>query len=294
MSLAELASERQNARPLQGMHSEAFPATYIHGDFIYRRFKVNRKNSWLLRRKVKPFEDQLGYDEFISPREVIHNIRLGGEVTFVMPIKGRDVGKEIGVATREMREGVLVTGVVVVNKDYRKKDIGTHLAEDAVLRLKPIAVTGRTRRWEVYRIYESLEYQGERIIPVISPVDTDGRLPEEAQRQLVVVLAPEERRQLDLEKGLYEHGTYPKIRDLKVLAPPRNNPEAVRIFDFLEKQGISDRGTRYFGPTDQQVLNPASAAYNPKEVVILSISAIDRLIAALSRITFTPPAFKKV
>lgn len=293
MSLAELVSERQNARPLQGVHSERFPATHIHGDFIYNRFRVNYKNRWLLMRKAIPFEEQLGYDAFRSPDEVRHNIRRGGEVIFVMPARGKDMGKEIAVATREMRQGILVTGVVVVNEQYRRKGIATHLAEDAVLRHKPIAVTGRTRRWEVYRIYESLEYQGERLIPVISPVDTGGRLLEEAQRQLVVVLAPEERKKLDLEKGLYEHGTYPKIKDLRVLAPPRNNPVAVRIFDFLEKQDISDRGTRYFGPTDQQFLNPASAAYNPKEVVILSISPIDRLIAVLSRITFTPPAFKK-
>lgn len=297
MSLAEIISEGQNARPLQRGHSERFPATYIHGEFVYRRFKVSRRNSYLLRLKAKPFEDQLGYDVFRSPDEVRHNIREGGEVTFVMPARGRAAGKEIAVATREMRQGVLVTGVVVVNEQYRKTGIATYLAEDAVLRHKPIAVTGRTRRWEVQRTYESLEYQGNRVIPVISPVDTGGRLLEEAQRQLVIVLTPKEREGLDLETGLYPEGTYPRIIDLKSFPLPRNNPEGARIVDVLKEMGIdpkNGRGFRYYGETDQNVLNSASAAYHPTEVVILpNQSALDRLIAVLSGIVFIPPAFKR-
>lgn len=297
MSLAELASERQNARPLQGVYSERFPATHIHGDFIYRRFRVNRRNSYLLRLKAKPFEDQLGYDAFRSPDEVRHNIREGGEVTFVMPARGKDMGKEIAIATREMRGGILVTGVVVVNEQYQKKGIATHLAEDAVLRHKPIVITGRTRRWEVQRTYESLEYQGERLIPVISPVDTGGTLPEEAQRQLVIVLTPKEREKLDLGTGLYPEGTYPRIIDLRNFPLPRNNPEGARIVNVLREMGIdpkNGRGFRYFGETDQDVLGLASAVYHPARVVILSNqSVLDRLIAVLSGIVLVPPAFKK-
>lgn len=296
MSVPESAIRREDLGFSQRTRFEEFPASHIHGGFVYRRFKVNIRNNYLLRLKAKPFEDQLGYDVFRSPDEVRHNIRKGGEVTFVMPARGRAAGEEIAVATREMRQGVLVTGVVVVNEQYRKTGIATHLAEDAVLRHKPIAVTGRTRRWEVQRTYESLEYQGNRVIPVISPVDTGGRLLEEAQRQLVIVLTPKEREGLDLETGLYPEGTYPRIIDLKSFPLPRNNPEGARIVNVLKEMGIdpkNGRGFRYYGETDQDVLNSASATYNPKEVVILPTPLIDRLIAALSGIVFIPPVFKR-
>lgn len=297
---SELAIEGQNRGFSQRVRSEAFPANHIHGDFIYRRIRVNRRNSLLVRLKAIPFENQMGYDALRTPNEVRHNIREGGEVTFVMPARGKDMGKEIAIATREMRRGVLVTGVVVVNEDYRRKGIATHLAEDAVLRLKPVAVTGRTRDWRVYRTYERLEYQGERVLPIIAPIDTDRRLPEEARRRLVVVLTSEERKKLNLERGLYPEGTYPRLIDKKKFPIPRNDPAGFRIYSILKEMGIDPsnpedrgRGTRYDALTEQEVVDSASAKYNPKEVVILPTPFIDRLIAALSGIVFIPPSFKR-
>lgn len=295
---SELAIERQNGGTGQRAQPEVFSPIHKHGDFVYERIKINRRNVWLVRFKAVPFEHQLGYEEvFRRPDEVRHNIRPGVEVTSVKPVRGKDAGKEIAIATREMRRGVLVTGMVVVNEEYRKKGIATHLAEDAIFRLQPRAVTGRARRWEVPRTYERVEYQGERVVPVVSPIDTGGRLPGEAQRQLVIVLTPKEREGLDLEKGLYSPGIFPIITDLRSFTPPRNNPEGTRIFNVLNEMGVYPaRAFRYWGLTDQDVLKRAKATYRPTEVVIMprSRSLLDRLIAALSGIVFAPPALKRL
>lgn len=287
MSALESAFERQNLRSAKAVPAEGFPATHIYGDFIYERFRVNHRNLWYLRHKAKPFEDELGFDAFRSPDEVRHNIRLGGEIIFVMPARGIDKGKDIAVAARETRDGVLVTGVVVVHKNYQRKGIGKHLAEDAILRLKPRAATGRTRRWEVPRIYEGLEYRGERLVGAISPIDTNGRLSQEAQEKLPVILEKEERRKLNLEKGLYADDTYPRLlgADAKDSRPPRNNPAGARIFDAMKDLGIDPargNGLRYWLEINHDVLERASAAYNPREVVFIPTrSLLTRIKAAI-------------
>lgn len=298
---SELAIEGQNRGFSQRVRSERLPATHIHGDFLYEVIGVNRRNAWYLRHLAKPFEDKLGYDAFRSPDEVRHNIRPGGEVTLVKPAKGRDFGKIIALATREMRHKVLVTGVVVVNEEYRRKGIAGHLAEDAILRNKPKAATGRTRRWEVFRTYEGLEYQGERYIPAITPIDTDGRLPEEVRNQLVFVLTPQELKGLDLETGLYPDGTYPQITDLRNFPSPRNNPAGARIFNAMKEMGIDPargNGLRYWAELNQDVLEQASSAYNPIRVVIFPGSSLrDRLVAAifdLPLVHLLQPALKRL
>lgn len=283
--------------------SQRFPKIHIHEGLVYETGKVTRRNLWYYRHIGVPFEDKLGFDVFRSPDEVRHNIRPGGEVTLVKPARGKDSGKNIAIATREMRQGILVTGVVVVNEEYRRKGIARHLAEDVILRHKPKAATSRTRVWQVIRTYEGLEYQGERLSKVISPIDTGGRLTQEAKDQLVTVLTAKEREELDLETGLYPDDTYPRITrtaDLRNFAPSRNNLEGTRIFNAMREMGIDPargNGLRYWIEFDQDVLEKASAAYNPREVVILPApSRFKKIIAAifdLPIINFIQPSFKK-
>lgn len=287
MSALESAFEGQRGRSVPRMRSEGFPAIHIHGNFLYERFDITRRNVWYLRHKAKPFEDKLGYDEFKSPDEVRHNIRSGGEVVFVRPTKGRDEGKDIAIATREMRQDILVTGAVVVNEEYQKKGIGTHLAEDAILRHKPEAATGRARKWQVLRTYEALEYLGERLVTVISSIDTGGKLNQGAQEKLPNILEPEERKQFDPETGLYRDDTLPRLlgADAKDLLPPRNNPEGARIANALKNLGVLPElgnAARYWIEFDQDVLKKVSAAYHPIQGILVPRgSRPNRLIAAI-------------
>lgn len=303
MAALESAFERQNLKSVEAVRSEGFPATHIYGDFIYERFKVNRRNVWYLRHRAKPFEDELGYDAFRSPDEVRHNIRPGGEVVFVKPVRGKYAGEEIAVATRETRRGVLVTGAVVVKEGYRKKGIGTHLAEDAILRHKPISATGRTRRWEVLRTYEKLEYQGRRLLKTTSPIDTGGRLSQEAQNKLPIILELKELEQFDLETGLYSNDTLPRLlgTDTKDFRPPpKNDLEGTRVYNALREHGVRPElgnAVRYWDEFDQDILEKASAAYNPREVIVFPtkplISRIIASILGLSFFTRIQPSFKK-
>lgn len=309
MSTLESALEIQSAGSLQGVRYERFPTNHIHGDFIYERFRVNRRNYWYLRYKTKPFEDELGYDEFRAPGEVIHNIQPGGEVIFVKPVRGRDIGKEIAVATQELRVGVLVTGVKIVRREYQGKGIGTHLAEDAILRHKPTAATGKTRNWRVIRAYEQLEYQGQRLIERIPPIDTEHevsgtakkvhKLSDEAKEVLKVVLFPKELEGLDLETGLYPADTYPRIADFRDFRVPRN-PHGVRIYNAMREVGINPaigNGLRYYAEVNQEVLERASAAYHPREVVVFPEKSLPRRIFAaimgMSILVIPGPSFKK-
>lgn len=268
------------------VRSERFPATHINGDFIYDRYKINRRNVWYFRYKAKNFEDQVHHDEFKSPDEVRHNIRPGVEVILVKPVRGRDIGKDIAIATREMREDVLVTGIVVVDEKYQQKGIGTHLAEDAILRYKPKAGTGRTRKWQVLRTYERLEYLGESIVKKISPTDTNGKLVPEAKERIPSILTPKEYKGLDLETGLYPDGTYPRLAaDVKDFRPPKNDPEGLRLFQAVKDLGIDPvkgNGFRYWLEINEEVLEKASAAYNPREVVILPVRSLrDKIIDSI-------------
>ncbi|GEM_PF-5759744 len=287
MSALESAFESQRVGRVPAARSKRFPAIHINGDFIYERFDITRRNYWYLRHKAKPFEDKLGYDEFKSPDEVRHNIRPGGEVVFVKPIKGRDTGKDIAIATREMRQDILVTGAVVVNEEYQKKGIGTHLAEDAILRHKPKGTTGRARKWQVLRTYEKLTFQGKRLIKEISPIDTDSKLSQVAKEKLSNILEPEERKQFDLETGLYRDDTLPRLlgAEARALRPPKSDSEGTRIAIALKDLGVSpEKGNaaRYWNEIDQDVLEEASAAYNPIQVVVLPAgSRHNRIIAAI-------------
>lgn len=287
MSALESAAERQKARLAPRVRSEKFPAVHICGNFIYERIKVDKKNLWYLRHLAKPFEDELGYDAFRSPDEVRHNIRLGGEVIFVMPAGGLDAGRKIAVATREMREEILVTGAVVVHKDYRRRGIATHLAEDAILRHQPKGATGRTRRWEVLRTYEALEDEGKRLVQVISPIDTNGKLSQEAQDKLPMILEPKERDQFDPETGLYPDDSLPRLlgADARDFRPPKNNPAGTRIAIALKDLGVlpeKGNAVRYWIEFNQDVLEKASAAYHPIQVLVLPArSRPNRLIAAI-------------
>ncbi|MDP3948216.1 MAG: GNAT family N-acetyltransferase [bacterium] len=288
MSALESAAGRQKARSAPRVRSEKFPAVHICGNYLYERFKVEQRNLWYLRRLAKPFEDELGYDAFRSPDEVRHNIRLGGEVIFVMPAGGLDVGRKIAVATREMRGEILVTGAVVVHKDYRRRGIATHLAEDAILRYQPIGATGRTRRWEVLRTYEALEDQGEKLVNVISPIDTYGKLSKEAQDKLPVILEPKERdHQFDPETGLYPDDALPRLlgADARGFRPPKNNPEGTRIANALKDLGVlpeKGNAVRYWIEFNQDVLKKASDAYRPIQVVVFPAGTRpNRLIAAI-------------
>lgn len=280
------------------------PVTYIHDGFIYEVIQVNKRNVWLIRHELIPFEAELGYDYFRGPYELRHNVQPGKEVIIVKPVEGRDIGKPVAAVTQEMREGTLVIGAKVVKERYRNQGIGSYLAEDAVLRHKPKDITGRTRKGAVIRIYEKLEFEGARIVDEISPIDTGGQLSEHARQVFEAALHHSELRTLDLTTGLYPPGTYPKVVDIREFRPPRNNPEAQRIYSIMRGMGIDPyigNGFRYDGKVNQEVLEAAAAAYKPREVVVLGTLARprQRLIASLLGLPQVfiqgalTPAFKK-
>lgn len=287
-----MAALEQEKTSLEGVHSRKFPIVHIHNGIAYERRKVTRENMWDLRNRALPFESQLGYNSWRIHDDVRHHIQpeRGVEVVF-----GRTTSRhpeDIAIVTEEVREvdekRILVIGIRVVLRGFRKGGIQTHLAQDAIIRYQPDAITGKTRKWEIPRMYEKIG-----LIKRFHPLE--GGVTSDIVSKWLNILSPGEREDLDLASGLYSG--FPAA-DPKEFLPPRNNTNAVRIYERMLEIGANPAqgiGFRYWAEIDKKALKEASATYNPTDT-LASAGRPPRLLAAifgLSSLFMIGHSFKK-
>lgn len=235
--------------------SRRFPIVHIHKGIVYEAYRVTPNNRNALRDRVLPFECEFGYpNSFLIHEKVVHYTPDGGEVVFAKT-QGR-LPKDVGVVTQEIRrvsiEGqpvrVLSVGIRVVLPGYQRHGIGTHLAEDGIIRHKPDALTGQTRVWRIFNMYQETG-----LINSISPID--GPITSGMQDVLRGVLDRSVVLETDLRTGLCL-GIYPP-GESKRFIPPSNNQKGLANYNRMKEIGADPTqgdGIRYYAVVDQEAV----------------------------------------
>lgn len=253
MATVETAMERsQSIDRSPRIPAKRFPLVHTFRGIDYEVHKVTRENLWELRQRVLPFERAFGYaNSFLIHQKVIRFIKEGSEVEFA-----RTRARDIGVVTQEVKKvvvggqniKVLSIGIRVVFPEYQKHGIGTHLAEDGVIRHQPDAVTGQTRVWRIFNMYQETGLI-KNIAPIDRPITSD--MQEVLRRVLdrgVVV-------ETDLRTGLCL-GIYPPGAGERFI-PPNTNLRGVANYDRIRKIGADPAkgdGIRYYAIVDQEAV----------------------------------------
>lgn len=180
-----------------------------NSEFTYEVNEVTKENKWKLMARAMPLHQVLNYEPDRVLEEVFNNTEGAGEIVFAKTSgpKPKDVGfvaQRLVPITFEGRTiNVLSILTKVVEPEYHKQNIGTELAIEALQRLDPDYVTGRTQNPFVIRAYERTgEFKD--IMPIAKPHTYSPKM----QLLLVLTLGLEGVKGTDLRTGLCE-GAYP-------------------------------------------------------------------------------------
>lgn len=136
----------------------------IPEEFEYKVTPVTEETKWALMPRVRPLHEKLGLEPSRTEREVFNNLREGTEVGILKKLRPDSEGgpediafvaqslEDFYVSGRRMR--VLSIAAKVVVPDYQHHQFGTYMAQEAICRLHPEAVTGRTPNPYAMRTYE--------------------------------------------------------------------------------------------------------------------------------------------
>lgn len=184
--------------------------------FKYKIHLVDEISRWDLMPRVRPLHEKLGLKPSRTEKEVFYNLKIGTEVGIMTKLpedpedesqEPEDVAfvaqslEEFVVNGKKMR--VLSIAAKVVAPDYQNHLFGTIMAQEAITRLHPDAVTGRTPNPNAIRAYEKTGF-----IDEIYPID---RLyPWNVQTYVAVMFGREviEQDKITLRTGRCE-GVYP-------------------------------------------------------------------------------------
>lgn len=130
----------------------------LHPDFEMDVVKVTRTNRFEVLARVKPFHDGLTLAKGRTMEELYRNVDVGADAVFVTTSDGEDIGvvverlKTFNIGGREWR--VLKRLLRAVMPDYQRRGTGTALTDEAINRLNPDVITGRTPNPYVFRADE--------------------------------------------------------------------------------------------------------------------------------------------
>lgn len=279
MAALEAMSERPDN--VRGVSIQKPPAIHIHHGFAFETHLVTRKNLRDLRLRAHRFEGFVGYDVLDASDQIRHNVqpsRSGRqvEVVFVRIYDPRikEIGEDVGVVTQAIvdipvggqTQRWLEIGVKAIEPGLRDRDLGTLLLEDTLLEHKGIErVTGQSRNGRVFRYLEKVRDRG--LIGKIRGYE-EPLIPEDLEGLKLVLSKTKYNQVAVLRTGLCL-GIYPKADSRLFIAPP-NNPEAVRVVEYLKEKGVEpggENGLRYATPVNEEAVEAEKEQYSRTETV---------------------------
>lgn len=234
------------------------PAEYKH-----EVIQVTEERKWGLMARVRPLHEKLGFEPSRTEKEVYYNLRAGTEVSMIEKVGAtpkeiedvafvaQNIVDDLDIKGREMR--ILSIAAKVVAPEYQRHQFGTFLAQEAILRHKPNAVTGRTQNPNALRAYEKTGLL-EELFPI------DRLYPDSIQIALAVVYG---RLSYMLDRNVYEDdsvnlrtglckGVYPGGAGRFFIAEELS-PAAKRIYDRMKEIAVefeNGDGIRYWALVD--------------------------------------------
>lgn len=276
--------------------------------YKYEVNSVTSENRWNLMARALPLHQLLNYEPARVLREVFNNTEKDGEVVFAKTPdpEPKDVGFVAQRLVQVLFEGrptkVLSILTKVVVPEYQDHNIGTELAIEAIQRLAPDYVTGRTQNPFVIRAYERIE-EFKEIIPIAKSYTPRMQL------LLALTFGSEGVAEVDFKNGLCR-GVYPSgesrtfvldkaservLEIYKIMTGPRigailENGDAIRYLAVRDRRIRShllerDRGLE---DSDKSMDINVGGLQGPSEKYPVPSSAfkMSRLSAFLNRLLF--------
>lgn len=233
----------------------------IPDGYEYEVTAVTEVTKWDLMPRVRPLHEKLGLKLSRTEREVFYNLKVGTEVGIIKKSatgpehEAEDVAfvaqsiEEFYVSGRQMR--ILSIAAKVVAPEHQRHQLGTYLAQEAILRLHPEAVTGRTPNPNAIRAYEKTGFI-EEIYPI------DKLYPWSIQTAVAVMLGREgmEENKISLRTGrcqmVYPPGTS------RTFIREEMSESVDRIFKIMVGPAINANleegdGVRYWAPVNRRI-----------------------------------------